>query len=451
MATTHYDLVAIGTGAAASTAAFECRKADWKVAIIDSLPFGGTCQLRGCDPKKVLVGAGALIDAMRRMSGKGIKSNGSHIDWAELMRFKKTFTDPVPRRSEEGFREAGIATFHGTASFTGSNAIQVGADLLESKHFLIATGAKPQRLNIPGEENLTTSDQFLELDSLPRRIVFIGGGYISFEFAHLSVRAGSHVTVLHRGERPLEAFDPDLVQRLLERTRELGIQVELRAEATAVQRKAEGLIVVASTLQGPREFEAEMVVHGSGRVADIDELNLAAAGVEASRRGVKVNSFLQSTSNSAVYAAGDAADTALPKLTPVAGYEGGIVASNLLKGNHRKVELLPIPSVVFTVPPLAAVGMSEDTARKEGRLFRAHIEDTGSWYSSRRVAENCSGFKVLIENDTDQILGAHVLGPEADELINVFTLAMRMNVTAEMLRHMIFAYPTHASDVAYML
>jgi glutathione reductase (NADPH) len=281
--------------------------------------------------------------------------------------------------------------------------------------------------------------------------VFVGGGYISFEFAHLSVRAGSQATVLHRGERPLEKFDGDLVQRLVEKSRVLGIQVELRAEATAIERRAKQLVVTASTPQGPREFEADMVVHGSGRVADVDELNLGAGSIEASRRGVKVNSFLQSTSNPAVYAAGDAADAALPKLTPVAGYEGGIVASNLLKGNHRKIEKLPIPSVVFTVPPLAAVGMSEETARKEGRRFRVHTEDTHSWYSSRRVAEKCSGFKVLVEDDTDQILGAHLLGPEADELINVFTLAMHLNVPVETLRHTIFAYPTHASDVAYML
>jgi len=451
MAAAQFDLVAIGTGAAASAAAYKCRKAGWQVAVVDSQPFGGTCQLRGCDPKKVLVGAGVLIDAMRRMSSKGIKSDGAHIDWPKLMRFKRTFTDPAPQRTEDGFRKAGIKTFHGTASFTGPNTLQVGTDLLEAKHVLIATGAKPRRLNIPGEELLTTSDQFLELDSLPTRVVFIGGGYISFEFAHLSARAGSQVTILHRGEQPLEAFDRDLVERLVHKTRELGIDVELRAEATAIERSTKQCLVTASTAQSPRRFEADMVVHGSGRVADIDELNLSAAGVDASQHGVKINSFLQSTSNPAVYAAGDAADTALPKLTPVAGYEGGIVASNLLKGNHRKVEKLAIPSVVFTVPPLAAVGMSEEIARKEGHRFRVHVEDTSSWYSSRRVAENCSGFKVLIEDSTDHILGAHLLGPEADELINVFALAMRMNVPAETLRHTIFAYPTHASDVAYML
>lgn len=209
-----FDLIVIGTGAAASAAAFKCRKAGWSVAIIDSRPFGGTCQLRGCDPKKVLVGIGTLLDAVRRMNGKGLKNESAHIDWAESMRFKRTFTDPAPRRQEEAFQKTGIVTFHGVARFTKPSSIEVGSEILESRYVLIAAGAKPQPLDIPGENHLTTSEQFLELDSLPRRGLFIGGGYISFEFAHLSARAGTEVTILHRSERPLEKFDSDLVDRL---------------------------------------------------------------------------------------------------------------------------------------------------------------------------------------------------------------------------------------------
>jgi glutathione reductase (NADPH) len=446
-----FDLIAIGTGAAASGAAFKCRKAGWSVAIIDSRPFGGTCQLRGCDPKKVLVGAGALIDALRRMNGKGVKSEGAHIDWPELMRFKRTFTDPVPQTREQAFQKAGIPTFHGVARFTKPNSIEVESEVLESRYVLIAAGAKPRPLDIPGEDYLTTSEQFLELNALPGRILFIGGGYISFEFAHLSAQVGSEVTILHRSERPLQKFDSDLVDRLLRKTSQLGIKVELQSVATRIERRGGYFVVCASTARGQREFHADLVVHGAGRVADLDDLNLAAADVQADKQGVKVNEFLQSVSNPAVYAAGDAADTGMPKLTPVAGYGGGIVAANLLKGNHRKVENVPVPTVAFTVPPLAAVGMNEDAAKKLGLRFRVQQEDTASWYSSRRVAEDCSGFKVLIDEDTDRILGAHLLGPEADELINVFTLAMRTNVSAETLRHTILAYPTHASDVSYML
>src|SRR5260370_24760351 len=146
-----FALIVIGTGAAASAAAFKCRKAGWSVAIIDSRPFGGTCQLRGCDPKKVLVGVGALIDAVRRMNRKGLKSEAAHIDCAESMRFKRTFTDPAPQSPEEAVQKSGIGTVHGVARFTKPGRIEVGSEVLEARYVLIATGPKPQRLDIPGQ------------------------------------------------------------------------------------------------------------------------------------------------------------------------------------------------------------------------------------------------------------------------------------------------------------
>jgi glutathione reductase (NADPH) len=186
-------------------------------------------------------------------------------------------------------------------------------------------------------------------------------------------------------------------------------------------------------------------------VPDTEDLNLQDAGVEAENRGVKVNDYLQSVSNSAVYAAGDAAASGGPPLTPVAGYEGRIVAANLLEGNHVRARYVGVPTVAFTIPPLASVGLSEQSARERGLKFRTHREITSSWYSSRRMAEDCSGFKVLIEDDTDRILGAHLLGPHAEEVINLFAFAIATNARAPDLRDTIFAYPTVASDIRYML
>src|SRR5258708_39529931 len=174
-----FDLIAIGTGAAASGAAFKCRAAGWSVAIIDSRPYGGTCELRGCDPKKVLVGAGALIDALRRMNGKGLKSEETRIDWGELMRFKRTFTDPVPQRREQGFQKAGIATFHGVARFTKTGSIGVGSDVMEAPYVFSHTGAKSTPLENPGQQYPTTCKQFRELNALPGRNLFISRGYNS--------------------------------------------------------------------------------------------------------------------------------------------------------------------------------------------------------------------------------------------------------------------------------
>ncbi len=448
--TRKFDVIAIGTGSAASSVASRCREAGWQVAIVDSRPFGGTCALRGCDPKKVLVGAAEAVDWVGRMKGKGIQAENLQIDWPELMSFKRTFTEPVPKRREEGFAKAGIAAFHGRARFTGLTTVKVGGETLEGRYVVIATGQVPADLEIPGAEHLTTSDQFLELIELPRRILFIGGGYIAFEFAHIAARSGSQVTVLHRGPRPLTLFDPDLVDQLVERTRELGIDVHLGTEAIGIEKSAGQLFVRALASGETLTFDTEMVVHAAGRVPDINDLNLNAAGIKWAKRGVLVNEFLQSVSNPPVYAAGDAASGGLP-LAPVASYEGQIVAANLLKGNHQRPNYVGIPSVVFTIPPLAAVGLSERGAREQNLKFRVKKEMTSTWYSSRRVAETYSGYKVLVEEGTDRILGAHILGSEAGEVINLFALAIRSRMRATDLKHTLFAYPTSGSNMSRML
>lgn len=447
-----FDVVVIGTGTAASAVAHGCRSAGWQVAVVDSRPFGGTCALRGCDPKKVLVGGAEAIDVLQRLEGKGIRGGEARVEWPELIRFKRSFTDPVPKSREESFANANIAAYHGRARFVGAAAVQVGREILEGRYVVIATGAKPVDLGVPGAEFLTTSDQFLELDALPRRIVFVGGGYISFEFAHVAARAGADVAILHRGARPLEHFDPDLVDQLVQRTRKLGVKVEVHTEVKAISAAASGLAVHAASSEIPDAiFEADLVVHGSGRVPDIDDLDLDQAGIDRDRQGVKVNDYLQSTSNPAVYAAGDAASSGGLPLTPVAGYDGRIVAANLLQGNHQKPDYSGVASVVFTIPPLASVGLQEQAAQQQGLKFQKRHEDTSRWYSSRRVGEECSGFKVLVEEVSGRILGAHLLGPQADETINLFALAIRSQLHAADLKQAFFAYPTHASDVQYML
>ncbi len=446
-----FDLIVIGTGSAGSAAASTCRKAGWEVAIIDSRPFGGTCALRGCDPKKVLVGVAELIDWNRRMEGKGISAKGAEIDWSSLMRFKKTFTQPVPQSVEKGYAKAGIATYHGRTRFLDRTTVQVGDDALTGRFVLIASGAMPVVLGIPGEAHLTRSDQFLELEQLPPRIVFVGGGYISFEFAHVAARAGAQVRILHRGARPLEGFDPDLVNQLVLATRELGVEVLLNTAVDAVERHGDQFIVKTSVNKAEQKFETDLVVHGAGRVPDIDDLDLYKAGVDREKKGVSVNEFLQSVSNPAVYAAGDAAAGGGPPLTPVASMEGHVAASNMLKGNHRKPNYSGVPTVVFTVPPLGSVGLREDEAKDQGLKFKVKHEDTSGWYSSRRLNLKYSGFKVLVEENSNRILGAHLLGEHAEEVINIFALAIRVGLNAMDLKTMVYAYPTSCSDVSYMV
>lgn len=446
----NFDLVVIGTGAGGSTVAHKCRKAGWKVAIIDSNPFGGTCALRGCDPKKVLVAAAELGDWNSRMKGKGFSAD-DEIDWQQLMEFKRTFTEPVPASRERTFKKAGITTFHGRAHFLDETTLKIGADTLTGRYIHIAAGAKPAVLGIAGEEHLTTSTEFLETEKLPKRIIFVGGGYIAFEFAHVAARANVKVQILHRGARPLEGFDPDLVDTLVQATRHLGVEVELGATVESVRKDGERFIVATSTSDSSETFQAAMVVHGAGRVPDIDDIDLESANVERDKKGIVVNEYLQSVSNPAVYAGGDAAHSGGLPLTPVATMQGHIVASNLLKGNHRQPDYSGIPTTVFTVPPLSSVGLREDEANKQGLKFNIKHEDTSEWYSSRRVGLKYSRYKTLVEKDTDRILGAHLLGAHADEVINIFALAIRNGLKAKALKTMVYSYPTSASDISYML
>ncbi len=378
-------------------------------------------------------------------------SGRPQIAWPALMRFKKTFTEPVPQNREKGFADEGIATFHGRARFVDQTTIQVGDDTLSGRHVVIATGAKPGALGIPGEEHLITSTQFLELEQLPGRIAFVGGGYISLEFAHVAARAGAQVQIIHRGARPLEGFDPDLVARLLQATRDLGIEVRLNASVGAIERKGDHFLVRASVEKVEQTFEADLVVHGAGRVPEIDDLDLERAGISWNRKGVEVNEYLQSVSNPAVYAAGDAAASGGLNLTPVAGLEGEVVASNLLEGNHRKADYTGVATVVFTIPPLASVGLTEAAAKEQGLKFRTNYAETSDWYSSRRIGLKYSGHKVLIEAGSERILGAHLLGEHAGEIINLFALAIRAGIRASDLEEVLYSYPSSSSDISYML
>lgn len=446
------DLLVLGTGSAAQSVAYPCREAGWSVAVVDCRPYGGTCQLRGCDPKKVLVGVTDALESLRRLEGKGVAASDARISWPELQRFKRTFTDPPPEENEAAFARAGIQMYHGIARFTGPNRVRVGEDELTAAHIVIATGAEPQRLGVPGEQLVTTSEQFLALEELPRRVVFVGGGYISFEFASIAARAGAQVQIVHRGARPLNGFDPDLVDLVVASVRELGIDVQLNTAVTGVELRQDHLVVHTRAGDEERDLVADLVVHGAGRVPEIAELELAQAGIEFdSRRGIRVNSSLQSVSNPAVYAAGDAADSHSLPLTPIAGLEGGIVAQNLLHGNTATPNYQGTATVVYTIPPLARVGLLEQEAQAQGLRFQVHTAETGNWYSSRRLGLTHTSFKVLVEEGSERILGAHLLGHDADEVINLFGLAIRAGLTATTLRELPYAYPTAASDLVYMV
>lgn len=445
----NYDLIVIGSGTAAMVGAMRVRAAGRTVAVVDFRPYGGTCALRGCDPKKMMISGASAVDHAVRMSGRGVAGE-THIAWAELMAFKRGFTDPVPDKHEARYEEKGIDTYHGRARLTGPNSLEIDGEKLTFENLLIAAGAEPVTLGIPGEHYLVTNEGFLELDQLPRRVVLVGGGYIAAEFSHLAARAGAEVTILQRGDRLLPQFDADVVGWLMDSFRRLGVDVRLETTVERIEAEGDGFKVHARALGEAFSIDADLVIHAAGRRPALTDLGLDAAGIEHDDGRLALNGFLQSVSNPAVYAAGDAAQVG-PPLTPVSSHDAKVVAANILNGNTARPNYLGVPSVAFTLPPIATVGMTERQAKDEGLHYRVQSRKASDWFTSRAVAEPVYGFKVLVENGTERLLGAHLVGPNVDELINLFALAIRHGLRADDLKATMFAYPTGASDIGSML
>lgn len=449
--TKKHDLIVIGAGMAGVSAANKCAAQGWDVAIVDALPYGGTCALRGCDPKKILRRGAEIIDSARLMRGKGIDAGDLTINWTELMKHKHGFTDEVPQNIEDGLTGNGVATLHAEARFTDKNRINIDGATYEAAHFLIATGARPRPLEFPGHEHLIDSTEFLDLPALPPRILFLGGGFISFEFAHIAARAGSSPVIIDRGPHPLKTFDPDLVELLIARGTDAGIEVRRCTTVTALEPTRSGYQVSLQRSGNAETMEVDLVVHGAGRIPELSGLDLDVAGVAWGEQGVRVAAHLQSTTNPAVYAAGDSADTPGMPLTPVAVSEGKVAASNMLKATTTVPDYTGVPTAVFTIPELTRVGLLEQDARDQGLEVDIRYNDTSGWYSNYRIGETAAAAKILIDRASDRIVGAHLLGPEYGELINILGLAIRLNLTTRQLKSMTAAYPTVGSDLGSML
>lgn len=443
-----YDVAIIGTGTSAYTAADQCRKAGKTVAVMDRLPYGGTCAMRGCQPKKYFVAAADAVATISKMQKIGIEGKPK-IDWPALMHAKNEFTDNVPDDTENGFLEEGIETFSSHARFKDSNTLLLEDREISAGHIVIATGAEPRRLELPGEDLLTTSDAFMNLASLPKEIIFVGGGFISFEFAHVANRAGADVTILQRGNRVLKSFDPDLVQKLVESSTESGLKIRTEACVTKIEKKGARILLHCS--ENPDEgFESDMVVHGAGRVPTTGNLDLEAGDVEYSEKGITVNEYLQSSTNPSVYAIGDVAATPY-RLATTGDMEGEIAAQNILHGNKLRSDYTVVPTVVFTYPPMASVGLHETQAKERGNKPKINFGNMTAWNSSKRIGQKHAAYKVIIDEKSDLILGAHLLGHNAEETINIFAMAIRHKLSAHDLKKSLWAYPTYVSDIKYMI
>ncbi len=447
----HYDLFIIGTGNAGKHVAYDAVDAGMRVAIADNREYGGTCANRGCDPKKVLVGITEVLERSLDMQGKGV-CDMPKINWPDLMAFKRTFTEAVPFTTERKLEDLGIKLYHQSPRFLGENKLSVEGKTVTADKIVIATGNIPLELKIPGREHLRISDDFLELEELPESMIFIGAGYIGMEFAHIAARCGVDVTLVDVNERILSNFDEGLALYLQENSEQLGIKFIFNARAVGIEKLRKNYRVTLDIDGKEQEIKAEMVFNTAGRVPAVADLDLEKGNVAYSKKGITVNAYTQSTSNPNVYACGDVANTGELALTPIAHQEARITSKNILKGeNHLKLEIPPTPSVVFTQPQLATVGMNEKQARDAGYDFVVNEKNVPDWYNSKRMNQNCYAYKTIVDKKTGYILGAHLLSWDAAETINMFVMAMCGKLDVNTLKGMVFTYPSWASDIKSMI
>ncbi len=448
-----YDVVVLGSGTAGQTAAYDLSAEGLRVALSEpSDRPGGTCALSGCQAKKWFYEAAETVARSRHLEGEGIAA-APEGRWGDVLRQKNAFTDKVPERTKKGLSSAGIDFLPAKARFEGPDRIRVGKDAYAFDAAVIATGASPAPLPFPGAGLLTTSDRFLELERLPRRVVFVGGGFISFELAHFAARlgaAGIETTILEVADRPLAPFDAQMVSLLVEAGEADGIRVRAGVTVSAVEKTPEGYLV---RLEEGGDIEADLVVHGAGRSAVVGGLDLEKAGVEHGPKGIWVDERMRTT-NDRIYAVGDCAATM--QLARVADLEAHVAAAGILGkvdgARPRTMDYGAVPAVLFTYPQYAMVGKTEEDLVAEGVDFRKSAGDHIQWPTYTRVGMDHAAYKILADAE-GRILGAHVISDQPAGLINTFRQAMRSGTTAETLywENLVGPYPSRESDIVYML
>ncbi len=329
--------------------------------MVEAGDLGGTCPNRGCTPKKVLVAAAHALHEIERARVHEIAVSEPRLDWAALIDREKQMISDIPGSLEKLMRDRGVEVIRGHAAFAGLNQVRVNDRMIEARHIVVATGSKPRSLPIPGAEHMITSDEVLSERTLPRDLVFIGGGVIALEFGHVYARAGAKVTMLEVLPQLLPSMDAGAVAQIRAESERIGIDVRTGVKVEKIELRNGGLRVTFVQDETEHVIEADRIVNGAGRVANIDNLNLEAGRVRHRDGRIETDDYLRSQSNPAVHVCGDVLWTS-PQLSPIATYEGQIVGRNVVEGPVAKPDYASIPSCVFTVPALASVGLTEAKA-----------------------------------------------------------------------------------------
>lgn len=445
----HYDVFVIGSGVAGQTAAEICREHKLSVAIADNREFGGTCSNRGCDSKRIILQFTKLVYQSQNLKGFGVKKLPK-LNWKKVQKFRRSFSDPIPSNTEEKLTDLGMSLYHQSPKFISKNEVEVEGKVVSADYFVIATGNMPRELDINGEEFLKVSEDIIDLKKIPKSVTFIGSGYIAMEFACMLITLGCQVTILEKEKTALSNFDQFLVEKLIMKLENLGVKFIFEADVTSVKKLKKNLKVSYKHEGESKTLKSRIVINATGRVPSIATLDLEKAGIEANEKGIVVNDYLQSKSNANVYACGDVSDKSLP-LTPLSGLEGYIVGNNVVKEKSKTLDVPCVPSTVFTTPNLSSVGYGEEEAKVRYKNVKVYQGDARNWYNAKKENEDTYAYTILVNERTDEIVGAHILSTEANESINIFATAIHNKMTVKEFKRMLMTYPSYSIDLKKMM
>jgi glutathione reductase (NADPH) len=439
-----YDLFVIGAGSGGVRAARVAAGLGARVAIGEEHRAGGTCVIRGCIPKKLLVYAAHFREELEDARGFGWTALAS-FDWPALREAK----DREIARLEAVYRrlldEAGVEFIAGRATLHDARTVEIAGRTIRARHVLVATGAAPERPQVPGIRHSITSDDAFQLTALPRRILVVGGGYVALEFAGIFHGLGSAVTIAHRGPRVLRGFDEEVAEHLQVQLRTKGIELRLHCSVLSITRRSDGGLAVEmldDEVQSTHEYDA--VMYATGRRPNTRGLGLEAAGVRLDAHGaVEVDAYSRS-SVPGVHAVGDV--TARLALTPVAIREGAALAATLFGGRPTAVDHRNVPHAVFAQPPIGSVGLGESEARASlpaVEVYRASFKPLKHTLSGR---DERTLVKLVVDASNDRVVGVHMVGADAPEIVQALAIAVKAGLSKTQFDETVALHPTAAEE-----
>lgn len=439
-----YDLFVIGAGSGGVRAARMAASTGARVAIAEARHFGGTCVNVGCVPKKLFVYASQFSEAFEDCRGYGWQLSGEpDFDWEMLRRNKDQEIKRLNGIYWNLLEKAGVSIYEGRATVTGPQEVTLNGQIHRARYILLATGGVPFVPHLPGAEWIRNSDDFFYLDQLPSDAIVVGGGYIAVEFAGILNGLGVNTRLLYRGEMILRGFDRDVREFVTEEMQKKGVNILTGVDVTAVRRVAADEYLVE--LSNGDELRTGLVLYATGRKPAVHGIGLEDLGIRLNAAGeVEVNQFYQSSIPS-IYALGDI--TPGPKLTPVALAEAMTLVRHLFQGSQKPLDYEYIPTAVFCQPNIGTVGLTEDEAKSSLASVRVYETRFRAMKHTMSGRQERTYMKVLVDGSNDRVVGIHVVGPDAGEMIQGFAVAMRAGATKEIFDTTIGIHPTAAEEL----